>query len=202
VFLGLLVTSVWMMPLGFMAARAAGSPDPGAMMQAVRLGAWGALLMTVATLTTNFVNIYMSALAIRSLLPRVGAQASIWSTGLVGAALSLFSGAWLDGYANFMLVLGGILIPVGGVLLARFFLIDRRGGGRPAEPERHVADLYAPRGPYARHRGFDLAGLAAWGAGGLTYYAARSVGATLPSLLAAVAVYTILGRRTGARRAG
>jgi NCS1 family nucleobase:cation symporter-1 len=202
VFLGLLVTGVWMMPLGFMAARAAGSPDPGAMMQAVHLGAWGALLMTVATLTTNFVNIYMSALAIRSLLPRVGAQASIWSTGLVGAALSLFSGAWLDGYANFMVVLGGILIPVGGVLLARFFLIDRQGGGRPGAPERHIADLYDPHGPYARHGGFDLAGLAAWGAGGLAYYAARPAGGTLPSLLAAVAVYTILGRRTGARQAG
>jgi len=41
VFLGLAVTSAWMMPLGAIAARAAGSSDPGAMMDAVGLGAAG-----------------------------------------------------------------------------------------------------------------------------------------------------------------
>jgi purine-cytosine permease-like protein len=192
VFLGLLLTSVWMMPLGFAAARAAGSADPGAMMQAVGLGAWGALLMTVATLTTNFVNIYMSALAIRSLLPKVGAQASIWSTGLVGAALSLFSGGWLDQYANLMLVLGGILVPVGGVLLARFFLIER--AGKVWQP---VRALYDREGVYSRTGGFDPAGLAAWLGGGLTYYFAAGIGGTVPSLLASVGIYWVLGKRSG-----
>jgi purine-cytosine permease-like protein len=191
VFLGLLLTSVWMMPLGFMAARAAASNDPGAMMLAVHLGAWGAVLMTVATLTTNFVNIYMSALAIRSLMPTIGPQASVWSTGLVGAALSVFSGGWLDHYGNFMLVLGGILVPVGGVLLARFFLIEHAGSLR-----RPVESLYDRGGPYARFGGFDLAGLVAWSAGGLAYYLAAGIGGTVPSLVVSVGVYRVLGRRT------
>jgi purine-cytosine permease-like protein len=190
VFLGLLVTSVWMMPLGFVAARAAASADPGAMMQAVGLGAWGALLMTAAALTTNFVNIYMSALALRSLLPNVGPQASIWSTGLVGAALSLFSGSWLDQYANLMLVLGGILVPVGGVLLARFFLLER-----PGKPQQPVAALYDREGSYARSAGFDVAGLAAWLGGGVTFYFAAGIGATLPSLLVSVGIYWGLAGR-------
>lgn len=219
VFLGLLLTSVWMMPLGFMAARAAGTSDPGSMMAAVRLGAWGAVLMTAATLTTNFVNIYMSALALRSLFPRVGPQVAAWSTGLVGAALSAFSGAWLDQYATFMLVLGGILVPVGGVLLARFFLVGQpaaqlaAGGdtgttagsdarttataGRDAGAAA-IDDLYDARGPYARHGGFDLAGLAAWLGGGITYYAARAIGGTLPSLLVAVGLYWLLRKGQGA----
>lgn len=63
VFLALALTSVWMMPLGAIAARAAGSNDPGAMLDAVGVGAAGALLLVLATLTTNFVNIYMSSLA-------------------------------------------------------------------------------------------------------------------------------------------
>ena len=70
VFLGLALTSAWMMPLGAIAARAAGTSDPGAMLDAVGLGAAGALLLTLATLTTNFVNIYMSSLAWKSLAPR------------------------------------------------------------------------------------------------------------------------------------
>src|SRR5207247_1667261 len=57
VFLALASTSIWMMPLGTIAARAAASSDPGAMLEAVGLGATGAALLTLATVTTNFVNI-------------------------------------------------------------------------------------------------------------------------------------------------
>ncbi len=185
VFLGLALTSLWLMPLGAMAARAAGSSDPGAMLRALGLGVSGAVLMTVATVTTNFVNIYMSSLALRSLMPKAGDQATVWSTGLVGAALSAFSGAWLDRYAGFMLVLGGTLVPIGGILLARFYLI--RAGVR-------VEALYDRSGEFGRHRGLDIAGLAAWAAGAATYYLARGIGGTLPSLVAAVAIYLVLKR--------
>jgi len=43
VFAALAATSLWMMPLGALAYRAAGTDDPGAMMQAVGLGTAGAL---------------------------------------------------------------------------------------------------------------------------------------------------------------
>jgi len=191
VFVGLLATSVWLMPLGFAAARAAGSPDPGAMMRAVGLGTAGAVLMTVATLTTNFVNIYMSALAIRSLAPRVGQQASIWSTGLVGAGLSVLSGAWLDQYSGFMLILGGILVPVGGILLARFFVVRA-----PVD----VASLYERPDRRRCRAGFNLPGLVAWGAGSAAYYLAGDLGGTVPSLAVSVGLYVALTAAT-ARRA-
>ncbi len=187
VFLGLALTSLWLMPLGAMAARAAMSSDPGAMLAALHLGASGALLITVATVTTNFVNIYMSSLALRSLVPTAGDQTSVWSTGLIAAALSFFSTVWLERYSGFMLVLGSVLLPVGGILLARFFLIRR---------EVHVEALYDPHGEFGRSGGFDLAGLAAWAAGGLTYYLARHVGGTLPSLAVSVSVYLALDHLT------
>lgn len=185
VFLGLALTSLWLMPLGAMAARAAGSSSPGAMLQALGLGISGAILMTVATVTTNFVNIYMSSLALRSLMPKAGDQATVWTTGLLGAALSAFSGAWLERYAGFMLVLGGTLVPIGGILLARFYLI---------RSEVRTEALYDRSGEFSRHHGFDLAGLTAWAAGAATYYLARGVGGTLPSLVVAVATYLALKR--------
>jgi purine-cytosine permease-like protein len=49
VFFGLAVTSAWMMPLGAVAARAAGTSDPGAMLDAVGL-ALRRLPSTLATL--------------------------------------------------------------------------------------------------------------------------------------------------------
>ncbi len=181
VFLGLSLTSLWFMPLGLACARAAGSAEPGAMLEAVGLGGLGALLLAVATLTTNFVNIYMSALAWKSLFPKARDRASVWTIGLVGAALSLLPG-WLKGYADFMLLLGGLLVPVGGVLLAYFFVLGRK-------PE--VADLYTPA---ARHGGFALAGMCGWIAGVAAYFLAAPVGGTLPALAAAILVTALLGR--------
>ena len=81
VFLGLALTALWFMPIGFVAARLAGSDDPGAMIAALGVGWWGALLISLATLTTNFVNIYMSALALKSLRPTIGDQTSVWLIG-------------------------------------------------------------------------------------------------------------------------
>ena len=186
VFLGLALMSAWFMPIGFLAARLAGSSDPGAMLAASGVGRWGALLVALATLTTNFVNIYLSSLALKSLWPKVGDQLAVWSIGLIGTGLGLVSDAWLNRYADLMLVLGAILVPVGGILLAHYLLLNR--------PTK-VDDLYDAAGPYARDGGFSLAGAAAWVAGSVTYFAASPVGSTLPALLAAIATYAMLSRR-------
>jgi purine-cytosine permease-like protein len=187
VFLGLLLTSLWMMPLGLSAARVAASADPGAMMAAIGLGWAGAVLMVLATVTTNFVNIYMSGLAWKSLFPKAGEQWTIWSVGIVGTLLGLFYGAWLDRYSEFMVVLGGVLVPVGGVLLAHF---------RLSRSEIRVPDLYDATGPY---RGVLIPGVAAWALGALAYYLASPWGGTIPALLTAIASYLLLHRRRGAR---
>jgi purine-cytosine permease-like protein len=169
------------MPLGLLAARAAGNADAGAMMTTLGFGASGALLLALGALTTNFVNIYLSALAWKSLVPRASQQASVWSIGLVGALLSLLSRAWLERYAEFVLVLGGILVPAGAVLMARLVL-------RPRAVD--VAALYAESGPYS---GWQRRGLAAWAVGSAAYFACAGFGGTLPSLLAALLTYEVLG---------
>lgn len=184
VFLGLALTALWFMPLGLVASRVAGSADPGAMVTALGLGWWGALLLTVATLTTNFVNIYMSALAFKSLRPGVGDRSAVWGIGGIGALLGL-STTWLDQFAEFTMLLGGLFVPVGGILLAHYFVLARQVA---------VGDLYDVRGPYARWGGWSLAGTAAWTAGALSYYVFGSIGGTVPSLVASMAVYVVLAR--------
>jgi NCS1 family nucleobase:cation symporter-1 len=183
VFLGLAVTSAWMMPLGAIAARAAGSGDPGAMLSAVGLGASGALLLTLATLTTNFVNIYMSSLAWKSLAPGASDSAVVWSIGIVGTALSAVPGVWLEHYTNFMVVLGALLVPVGGVLVAHYYI------RRPRLDEAFIAELYNPAGSF---RGVSIAGMTAWAAGAAAFFAAGSIGGTLPALAVSVLVYRAL----------
>jgi NCS1 family nucleobase:cation symporter-1 len=186
VFLGLALTSIWMMPLGAIAAVAAGTSDPGAMLDAVGLGASGALLLTLATLTTNFVNIYMSSLAWKSLAPGVSDNVVIWSIGVVGTALSAVPGVWLEQYTSFMIVLGALLVPVGGVLVAHYYVRP------PPLDEAYIAELYNATGLF---RGVSGAGVIAWAAGAATYFAAGAIGGTLPALVVAILVYRVLHHR-------
>jgi purine-cytosine permease-like protein len=154
------------------------------MVFALGLGGGGALLMVLAAVTTNFVNIYLSALAWKSLAPAASSARSVWAIGLIGAGLSLFSRAWLDRYADFMVVLGSLLVPVGGVLLARFFLVRE-----PVE----VADLYDRRGHVARARA-AVPGLTAWALGAAVYHLAGAWGGTLAALATAAVAYLLLAR--------
>lgn len=179
-FLGLAVTSAWFMPLGLVAARAAGSADPGAMVAAVGAGAFGGALLALGTLTTNFVNIYLSGLAWRSLLPAASPRLTVWTIGAVGTLLGLVSRVWLDRFAELMLVLGGVLVPVGGILLARFFLLP---------PPEDVQSLY---GAEPAPRRFVVAGAVAWALGASVYFAAGAWGGTLPAYLTAALAYRAL----------
>jgi purine-cytosine permease-like protein len=190
-FLGLFVTSLWFMPLGFVAARLAGSLDPGLMLDASGIGSWGAILLALATLTTNFVNVYMSALAWKSLVPAANDQLSVWSIGGIGTALTLFSTTWLERYADFMLLLGAVLIPVGGVLIAHYVILRR---------SVRVPDLYDERGPFAVTFGLQLPGIIAWTVGIATYFAASTRGSTLPAMVMAVVTYLFVERLFRSRR--
>ena len=192
VFLGLSLTALWLMPLGWRLAQHAGSADPGAMLASADVGMLAAVLITLATVTTNFVNIYLSSLAWRSVMPSVPATGAVWIVGLVGTVLGAVAGAWLDRFAEFMTVVGSVLVPVGGVLIAHF-VIARRAAV--------VADLYDAHGAV---RGVRWPGIAAWAAGIATYYALPvmwpAAGATVPSLAVAVAGYLLLDRRRASVR--
>jgi purine-cytosine permease-like protein len=187
VFAGLGLTSLWFIPLGLVASTIAGSSDPGAMVDRLGLGWWGGLLVVLATLTTNFVNIYMSALALKSLRPSMPDRAAVWIIGGVGAAISVLSSAWLDQMANFTLLLAGLFVPVGGLLIAHF-LVRRI--------DTPVADLYADPadGRYGVPR-WSAAGMTAWVAGAAAFYLTQRVGGVAPALIVSLATYSIMARQ-------
>jgi purine-cytosine permease-like protein len=186
VFASLALTSVLGMSLGALLSAISGSADPGVMLAALGSPVFGALLLAVATITTNFVNIYLSALALRSLIPRIPDRPAVLATGFVGAALSLLSREWIDGYSAFMGALGLILVPLGGVALAQFFPFPRN-----IDP----LDLYKP----GRFMKPGWAGLAAWAAGAFVYWKYQATGATVPALLVSFALFAIWRRTQTAR---
>ena len=181
VFAGLAIPALWLMPVGWTLARLAGSADPGTMLAAAGVGWWTAVLVALATVTTNFVNIYLSSLAWRSLVPRAPNAGSVWAIGLVGTALGLASTGFLTRFADLMLLLGSVLVPVGGVFLAHFVVLRRRVD---------VAAVY----DIARMPAVNLAGVTAWVAGAVVYRLAAPIGATLPALATSILTYVALAR--------
>ena len=82
-----------------------------------------------------------------------------------------------------MIVLGGVIVPVGGVLIAHYYI-------RPPRVDEALIDqLYDANGPF---RGVSIPGVVAWAAGAAAYFAARSHGGTLPALAVSVVVYRVL----------
>jgi len=179
VFAGLAVPALWLLPVGWSLARIAGSDDPGTMLAAAGVGWWTAALITLASVTTNFVNIYLSSLAWRTLAPRSTGAGSVWTIGLIGTALGLISSGWLTRFAELMVLLGSILVPVGGVFLAHFVVLRRK---------IDIARVYDAKALPA----FNINGLIAWVAGFIVYKLAASIGATLPALATSMAVYAAL----------
>jgi cytosine permease len=191
VFAGLALTALWFIPLGLVASTIARSSDPGAMVEALGLGWWGGILVVLATLTTNFVNIYMSALALKSLAPSIPDSMAIGIIGGIGAAISVLSSAWLDQLATFTLLLAGAFVPVGGLLLAHYAVHTADG---------QVTDLYPGAGGAPARVGlWSVPGLTAWAAGALAFYLAQPIGGVLPSLVVSAGMYLGLKRIAPAR---
>jgi NCS1 family nucleobase:cation symporter-1 len=184
VFAGLALPALWLMPVGWSLARIAGSDDPGTMLAAAGVGWWTAALITLASVTTNFVNIYLSSLAWRTLAPRSTGAGSVWTIGLIGTALGLVSSGWLTRFAELMMLLGSILVPVGGVFLAHFVVMKR-----PIE----IAKVY----DRASMPAFNMAGVIAWAAGVIVYRLAAPIGATLPALATSMLIYWAAAGRRG-----
>ena len=113
----------------------------------------------------------------------VSATATI---NIVGTALSAVPGVWLEQYTNFMIVLGALLVPVGGVLVAHYYI---RG---PRLDEAYIAQMYNAAGPF---RGVSVAGVIAWTAGAAVFFAAGSIGGTLPALAVSILVYCVLPKQ-------
>ncbi len=187
VFAGLALPALWLMPVGWNLARIAGSDDPGAMLAAAGVGWWAAVLVVLATVTTNFVNIYLSSLAWRTLAPRSTGRGSVWAIGLIGTALGLISSDWLTRFADLMVLLGSVLVPVGGIFLAHF-VVQRA--------KVDVEGIYKTESMPA----FTAAGVAAWIVGFAVYRLAAPIGATLPALATSMVTYLLVSRITSPPR--
>jgi NCS1 family nucleobase:cation symporter-1 len=172
VLVGLTSSSIWLMLVGAGAARLGGGSDPTALVLGLGAPPVALLIIGLSTITTNFVNLYLSALALRTLLPSAPRGGSVLLIGAIGTGLGLITDDLLGRYADFMGLIATALLPIVAIALVHFFGV----GGR-VEPRA------AWGGP----------AVVAWVCGVVCYQLVRAlapgVGATLPTLLVAAAIY-------------
>jgi len=178
VLLGMFASSLWLMVVGAGAAVVGGGSSPTEMILGLGLPVGALLLMALSAITTNFVNIYLSSLALTNLWERIPARVTVLGIGTVGTLLGLASPGLLDSYAGFMGWIATMLLPIVAVTLLHFT--------RPVADPRAAPD-------------FRVASLVAWLAGVLTYQGigrfSPDLGATLPTLIVTDLVYVQLRGR-------
>jgi purine-cytosine permease-like protein len=181
VFVGLTASSLWLMLVGAAAGRLGGGNDPTAMILSAGLPTVALAVVVLSTVTTNFVNLYLSSLATRNLWPQAPPVLTVLTVGAVGTGLGLADPALLGRYAGFMEVLGTLLLPIVAVVAVHYFVPGISGRGRTT---------VAPR--------LDGAAVFAWLGGAATYQLVRALvpelGATLPALAAAAGLYLLACR--------
>lgn len=183
--LGYGLANIWFMGLGAAYALVAGASGGGGseplLLSALAASGGGiALLLIVIDETDNtFADIHSAAISTATLVPaKPGNLALVF--GAVCTTIALF--APIARYEGFLLLIGSVFAPLFGVLLTDHFVIRRRAA-------------------IEARAGFYLPALLAWAAGVAAYQIlsrlAPDLGATLPSFVAAGAVYWGLKRVSG-----
>ncbi len=170
--------------------------DPAAFLAVIGLLGLGVLPLVVILVdeTDNaFADVYSVAVSVQNLAPRRRQATTIVVATAVGTASAWFllaTGQGLGGaYEGFLLLIGGLFVPLLGVVIADSFIVRR--------------------GAYATAEFFDAApqwrwpALASWGPGVVLYFVillfALPIGATLPSFALAAALQVAFSRLEAAR---
>jgi putative hydroxymethylpyrimidine transporter CytX len=164
-YIGYAIANIWFFVLGMLYVQAL-QTDPGGFVDALvkmmlpLTAGWLALIVLLVGETDEaFANIYSTAVSIQNLAPRVTHAVLAIAVGVVAIVVAVSLD--LIAYETFLLLIGGVFVPVFGILIADFFVVR----GRRYE----VGDLYDPAGRYWYGTGVNPVGALVWAAGFVLY---------------------------------
>jgi nucleobase:cation symporter-1, NCS1 family len=205
-FVGFFITNFWFLTLGAMALLGAGvAQEPKEFSSAIALTAgWVALLILLADETHNaWADLYSSAVSLQNIFPRLKQRWLILGLGAVCYLVAVMLD--ITQYQNFLYLIGSFFIPLFGMLAADYFLLRRR--------HYQTDELYRARGAYWFRGGVNVWGVVCWIVGVAVYHITNpatlnafvvgwsrlipesltAFGGSVPSFVAAFALYAILG---------
>jgi putative hydroxymethylpyrimidine transporter CytX len=164
-FGGYAIANIWFFTLGMLYVQAL-QTDPGGFVDALvkmmlpLTAGWLALIVLLVDETDEaFANIYSTAVSIQNLIPKMTHAVLAVLVGSVAIIVAVSLD--LVGYETFLLLIGGVFVPVFGIFIADYFAVRRR--------RYQINELYEQAGSYWYGGGLNLVGLVAWAVGFLIY---------------------------------
>jgi putative hydroxymethylpyrimidine transporter CytX len=171
-YLGYVLANVWFYALGALLIIGAGASAPSVTgiadgIAAVTAGTLVLLVLLVGETDEAFADIYSAAVSAQNLAPRLPQRAAIIAVSAVGVA----GAAWLFGrpgegiqsYEFFLFLIGSIFVPLFGVFVADYFVVNRGYTYRSEVLfDRQIPDRYAG--------GINLGAVLAWFLGFAVYH--------------------------------
>lgn len=158
--------------------------DPSSIAGSLGLG-WAAfLILILATVTTNVINIYAAGMSAVNIWPKVSPFKSFWIVSILATLVSLLPvvvGSFLNSFILFLDYVGFIFAPLFAILLTDYFII-RRGSYDWSQASR-------VNGAYWYNNGVNWYTIGTWVAGAICFLIVRNFSVVMNSL---GAVYTTL----------
>ena len=157
-YIGYAIANAWFFLLGMLYVQAL-ETDPGGFVDALvmmllpmALGWLALIVLLVGETDEAFANIYSTAVSIQNLVPPLRQ----WLLALGVGIVATIAAANLDliAYETFLLLIGGVFVPVFGILLADYFVLRGR--------EYAVDDLYRSAGAYWYLGGLNPVAITVW----------------------------------------
>ena len=164
-YIGYAIANAWFFTLGMLYVQAL-QTDPGGfvdslvtMLLPMTLGWLALIVLLVGETDEAFANIYSTAVSVQNLASKL----KIWLLALLVGIIATIAAANLDliGYETFLLLIGGVFVPVFGILLADYFVLRGR--------EYIIDDLFRSSGAYWYTAGLNPVAFVIWIAGFFVY---------------------------------
>jgi len=164
-YIGYGIANAWFFVLGMLYVQAL-QANPGTFIDALvtmllpLAAGWLALMVLLVGETDEaFANIYSTAVSIQNLVPRLTQE--VLAVGVGIAAIIVAMSIDLVQYESFLLLIGGVFVPLFGVFIADYFVVRGR---------RYLLDdLYGDSGAYWYTGGASALGIGVWLVGFFVY---------------------------------
>ena len=170
--------------------------DPSSLVSNLGLG-WVALVMIiVACVTTNVVNLMAAGISITNVTKKIKPLHSVWAVTILAGFLMLillYMASFLDTFMMFLDYIGMALAALLGILLTDYFFVRKR--------KYEVNQLELKGGKYWYFKGVNLRAIFVWLVGVIFYLVinplplfAETVGAVYPTIVVTAVLYLIVSK--------
>ncbi|WP_262176762.1 cytosine permease [Saccharococcus sp. Marseille-Q5394] len=168
--------------------------DPSSIVTNLGLGWFALVLIVVACITTNVVNLMAAGISITNVTKKIKPLHSIWLvTVLAGFAMliPLYLASFLYTFMGFLEYIGMVLSALLGILVADYFFVQKRS--------YDVKEFEKVGGKYWYSKGVNIRAVAVWAFGVVFFLLVRdsillgnSVGAVYPTIIVTAVLYSLV----------